>query len=110
MPAKMVDTDLEEADLTGATFPNTDLTGAALFSANLTGADLRGNIYWIDRAGEYEAEDNSVRIAQEQLDEAVADLDRPPTLSVLPVGDGEPKARLVWRGKAPSDDLSDDAT
>ena len=51
-----------------------------------------------------------LRLNPEQLDEAVADLDRPPTLSVLPVGDGEPKARLVWRGKAPSDDLSDDAT
>ena len=101
MPAKMVDADLEEADLTEATFPNTDLTGAKFREANLTGASLRGWIYWIDRAGKHEAEDNAVRITQEQLDEAVADADRPPTLSVHSVVDGEPRKRLVWRGKAP---------
>ena len=42
MPTKMVYADLEESDLTGATFPNTDLTGAVLRGANLTGANLRG--------------------------------------------------------------------
>ena len=110
MPAKMVDADLAKSDLTEATFPNTDLTGAELHGANLTGANLRGQFYWIDQAGKHEAEDNAVRIAQEQLDEAVADPDRPPTLSVLPVRDGEPKTRLVWRGKAPSEDLSEDGT
>ena len=93
MPAKMIDADLEAADLTEATFPNTDLTGAELRAANLTGADLRGRFYWIDRAGRHEAEDNAVQISQEQLDEAVADPERPPKLSV--------RQRLVWRGKAP---------
>ena len=78
MPAKMVDADLEESDLTGATFPNTDLTGAVLRGANLTGANLRGWFYWIDRSGRHDAEDNAVRIAQEQLDEAVADSGSPP--------------------------------
>ena len=102
MPAKMIEADLQEADLTEAIFPNTDLTGAELRSANLTGANLRGWFYWIDRAGKHEAEDNSVRISQEQLDESVADADRPPTLSVRSVADGEPRRRLVWRGKAPS--------
>ena len=102
MPAKMIEADLQEADLTEAIFPNTDLTGAELRSANLTGANLRGQIYWIDHAGKHEAEDNSVRISQEQLDESVADADRPPTLTVFSVADGEPRKRLVWRGKTPS--------
>ena len=102
MPAKMIDANLEEADLTEAVFPNTDLTDANLSGANLTGVELRGRVYWIDRAGQHEAEENSVRITQEQLDKAVADTDRPPMLSVRPVGDTEPRTRLVWRGKAPS--------
>ena len=102
MPAKMIDAVLEEADLTEAIFPNTDLTGAKLRAANLTGANLRGQIYWIDRAGKHEAEDDSVRISQAQLDEIVADEDRPPTLSVFSVADGEPRKRLVWREKVPS--------
>ena len=102
MPAKMIDADLDEADLTEAVFPNTDLTGAELGAANLTGANLHGQIYWIDRAGKHEAEDYSVRISQEQLDESVADADRPPTLSVRSVADGESPKRLVWRGKTPS--------
>ena len=102
MPRRMIDAVLEEADLTEAVFPNTDLTGAEFRAGNLTGANLRGQIYWIDRAGTHEAEDNAVRITQEQLDEAVADPDRPPKLSVCPVGDSEPRRRLVWRGKAPS--------
>ena len=106
MPAKMIDACLEEADLTEAEFPNTDLTGAELCGANLTGADLRGQIYWIDWAGKHEAEDNAVRITQEQLDEAVADPERPPALSVRPVGDTEPREQLVWRGDAPSEDPS----
>ena len=106
MPAKMVDADLEEADLSETEFPNTDLTGAKLRGANLTGAKLRGYIYWIDRAGKHEAEENAVRITQEQLDEAVADPDRPPKVSVRPVGDAEPRTRLVWRGKAPSEDVA----
>ncbi len=108
MPAKMVDADLEEADMTEAVFPNTDLTGADLGAANLTGAELHGRVYWIDRAGKHEAEDNAVRITQEQLDEAVADPDRPPKLSIRPVGDAESGIRLVWRGKASSEDPSDD--
>ena len=106
MPAKMVDADLKEADLSEAKFPNTDLTGAKLRDANLTGATLRGYVYWIDHAGKHEAEENPVRITQEQLDEAVADPDQPPVLSVHPVGDAEPRTRLVWRGKAPSEDVA----
>ena len=102
MPATMVDADLEKADLTEATFPNTDLTGAKFRAANLTGADLRGWIYWIDWGGRHEAEHNAVRITQEQLDEAVADPDRPPNLSVHAAGDTKPGKRLVWQGKAPS--------
>ena len=102
MPAKMLDADLEAADLTEATFPNTDLTGAKLRAANLTGANLRGWFFWIDLGGKHEAEDNVVRITQKQLDEAVADPDRPPKLTVFSVADGEPRTRLVWRGKAPS--------
>ena len=105
MPAKMIDADLEEADLAEAIFPNTDLTGATLRGANLTGAELRGRVYWIDRAGRHEAEENAVRITQGQLDEAVADLGRPPKLSVHPVGDAETPMRLVWRGKASSGGL-----
>ena len=100
MPAKMVDADLHEADLTEAIFPNTDLTGAELRAANLTGADLHGHVYWIDRAGLHEGD--TVQVTQEQLDEAVADAERPPKLGVGPVGDTEPRKRLVWRGKAPS--------
>ena len=69
------------------------MTGAELLGANLTGTNLRGRIYWIDWGGKHEAEDNSVRITQEQLDDAVADPDRPPNLSV--------QKRLAWRGKAP---------
>ena len=99
MPARMVEADLEETDLSEATFPNTDLTGAKLRGANLTGTNLRGWAYWIDRAGRHEAEDNSVRITQEQLDEAMADPDQPPTLSIYPVGEGETRKRLVWRGQ-----------
>ena len=107
MPAKMIDADLEQADLTEAKFPNTDLTGAELRGANMSGENLRGRVYWIDRAGLHEAEENAVRITQEQLDEAVADPERPPTLSVRPVGDAEPRTRLVWRGKAPPSDAAD---
>ena len=84
MPAKMIDADLEESDLTEATFPNTDLTGAQLGGANLTGANLRGQSYWIDRAGRHEAEDHSVRITQEQLDEAVADPRAAPNVKYSP--------------------------
>ena len=109
MPAKMVDADLKGADFTDAQFRNTDLTGADLRAANLTGAELRGRVYWIDRAGRHEADDNAVRITQQQLDEAVADPDRPPTLSVHPVGGTESGTRLIWRGKAPSEDPSEDA-
>ena len=109
MPAILIEADLEEADLTEAIFPNTNLTGAKLRGANLTGAELRGRIYWIDRAGKHEAEENAVRITQGQLDEAVADPERPPTLSVRPLGDVEPRRRLVWRGKSPSEDSSDDS-
>ena len=94
MPAKMVDANLKEADFTEAIFPNTDLTGAELREANLTGANLHGWVYWIDWGGKHETEDNSVRITQKQLDDAVADADRPPNLSV--------QKRLVWRGKVPS--------
>ena len=94
MPAKMVDADLAEADLTEAIFPNTDLTGADLRDANLTGADLHGWIYWIDWGGRHESEDDAVQITQEQLDDAVADPDHPPNLSV--------RKGLVWRGKTPS--------
>ena len=94
MPAKMVGADLAEADLTEAIFPNTDLTGAELREANLTGANLHGWVYWIDWGGMHEAEDDAVQITQEQLDAAVADPERPPTLSV--------RKGLVWRGKAPS--------
>ena len=100
MPAQMVDADLHEADLTEVMCPNTDLTGAMLHGANVTGANLRGQVYWIDRAGQHEG--NGVKVTQEQLDEAVADAERPPTLSVEPAGDTEPRKRLVWRGKAPS--------
>ena len=102
MPAKMVDAVLEKADLTDSIFPNTDLTGADLSDANLTGADLRGRFYWIDRAGKHGTEHRDVRITQAQLDEAVADPDRPPNLSLHPVGNTEPRKRLVWQGKAPS--------
>ena len=109
MPAILIEADLEEADLTEAIFPNTNLTGAKLRGANLTGAELRGRIYWIDRAGKHEAEENAVRITQGQLNEAVADPERPPTLSVRPLGDVEPRRRLVWRGKSPSEDSSDDS-
>ena len=93
MPAKMLEADLEEADFTDAKFPNTDMTDAEFRGANLTGADLRGMFYWIDWGGKHEAEDDSVRITQEQLDNAVADPDRPPNLGV--------RQRLVWRGKVP---------
>ena len=109
MPAILIDADLEETDLTEAIFPNTNLTGAKLRGANLTGAQLRGWAYWISQAGIHEAEENAVRIAQGQLDEAVADPERPPTLSVRPSGDAEPRRRLVWRGKAASGDPSDDS-
>ena len=98
MPAKMVEADLEEADFTDATFPNTDMTDAEFRGANLTGADLRGMFYWIDWGGKHEAEDDSVRITQEQLDNAVADPDRPPNLGV--------RQRLLWRGKVPSKDAT----
>lgn len=105
MPAKMVDADLEEADLTEAIFPNTDLTGAKLRSANLTGANLRGFIYWIDRwGGRHDAQENAVKIAQEQLDEAVSDPDQPPQLNIRPVGHSEP---LVWQGGVPKADTDD---
>ena len=109
MPAILIEADLEEADLTEAIFPNTNLTGAKLRGANLTGAELRGRIYWIDRAGKHAAEEHAVRITQGQLDEAVADPERPPTLSVRPLGDVEPRRRLVWCGKSPSEDSSDDS-
>ena len=102
MPAKMIGAFLDEADLTEAVFPDTDLTGATLRAANLTGADFRGQSYQIDHAGPHEADDDSIRISQEQLDESVADADRPPALSVRSVADGEPPKRLVWRGKVPS--------
>ena len=98
MPAKMVDADLQEADFTEAEFPNTDLTGAEFREANLTGANLRGRIYWIDWGGFHEAEYDSVRITQEQLDDAVTDPDRLPNLSV--------RKKLVWRGKIPSNDAT----
>ena len=98
MPARMVDADLEEADFTDAKFPNTDMTDAEFRGANLTGADLRGMVYWIDWGGKHEADGDSVRITQEQLDNAVADPDRPPNLSV--------RQRLVWRGKVPSEDAT----
>ena len=104
MPAGMSDADLEEADLTDAVFPNTNLTGAELRAANLTGANMRGQVYWIDRAGQRNAEEDNVSITQEQLDEAVADPDRPPILSVRPVRGAESLERLVWRGKAPPSD------
>lgn len=104
MPAKMLDTILEEADMTNARFPNTDLTGAKLRDSNLTGAMLRGMVYWIDLGGRHEADHNAVRITQPQLDEAVADPKQPPELSIHPVGDTEPRERLVWRGKAPKSD------
>ena len=61
---------------------------------------LHGHVYWIDRAGLHEGD--TVQVTQEQLDEAVADAERPPKLGVGPVGDTEPRKRLVWRGKAPS--------
>ena len=102
MPKSMVNADLEEADLTDAVFPNTDLTGAKLRDAIVTGAKFRGWGYSITHAGVHEAEDGELRITQEQLDEAAADPDRPPTLSPHPVGDTEPRKRLVWRGKAPT--------
>lgn len=101
MPATMSDAELEEADLTDAVFPNTNLTGAELRAANLTGANMRGLVQWIDRAGLHNAEAYSVSITQEQLDEAVADPERPPTLGIRSVSDTEPPVRLVWRGKAP---------
>ena len=102
MPAKMIGAFLDEADLTEAVFPDTDLTGATLRAANLTGADFRGQSYQIDHAGLHAADDDSIRISQEQLDESVADADRPPAFSVRTVADGEPPKRLVWRGKVPS--------
>ena len=110
MPAIMSDAELDEADLTEAIFPNTNLTGASLSGANLTGADLRGRMFWINHnSGIHEAEENAVQITQEQLDEAVADPGRPPTLSLHPVEAAEPRMRLVWRGKASLEDHSDDS-
>lgn len=77
MAARMVGANLEWADLAEARFPNSDLTGASLHEAILTGADLRGPAYWIDQAGHNEGKPNAVQITQKQLDEAVADPERP---------------------------------
>ena len=100
MPAKMVGANLKWADLTEAKFPSSDLTDASLHEAILTGADLRGRAYWIDHAGHHEGELGAAQITQKQLDEAVADPERPLKLSDRPAGNTERMKRLVWRGEA----------
>ena len=64
--------------------PPTNLNDVFLHGANLTGTNLK----------------NCKGLTQEQIDEAVADSDNPPTLEgVVDANTGEP---LVWRGAGAS--------
>ena len=80
---------LNHAFLEGANLNNAFLDGANMAHANLTGANLTGTNL-----------KNCKGLTQEQIDEAVADSDNPPTLEgVVDANTGEP---LVWRGAGPS--------
>ena len=108
MPATMVDALLSEADCTEAQFINTDLSEAQLDSANLTGARFASMEVWMSAYGQHVAEPGALRITQIQLDAAVADPERPPDLRNLPLMDECTGRQLVWRGRSPESDASED--
>ena len=77
---------LARADLSGARFWDADLDGANFADANLSGAEFSVN----GRQG-------AKGLTQAQLDQARADVDKPPMLEG--VLDAETGKQLVWRGK-----------
>ena len=86
---RLFDVNLGSVNLSGANLKSVrlfdvNLEDALLIHTNLSGADLKG----------------CAGLTQEQLNEAVADLDNPPKLEgVVDANTGEP---LVWRGATPS--------
>ena len=83
--AVLIGAKLKSAKLTGAKLTGANLEDALLIHTNLSGADLKG----------------CEGLTQEQLNEAVADLDNPPKLEG--VVDAETGKPLVWRGKTQGD-------
>ena len=80
--ADLPDANLSDANLSGAILQDADLSGARLWNANLSGAHLCV----------YEG------LTQEQIDQAVADSDKPPDLTgVVDAQTGKP---LDWNPKA----------
>ena len=78
--ANLIEADLHRANLRRVMALGVRLNQANLTQANLTGTNLK----------------NCIGLTQEQIDEAVADSDNPPTLEgVIDANTGEP---LVWRG------------
>ena len=113
---------LSGAVLDNVNLPNADLTNAVLIGANLKGANLKGVNF--ERANLPIADVQGVRLVevnltdaslleanltgtvmkrckgltQEQINEAVAELDNPPKLVDIVDANGEP---LVWSGASP---------
>lgn len=86
------DAHLKRAVCRGTAFGDVDLKGVDLTGADLSGADFTGEL--IDDRGSVQP----VRgLTQQQLDQAVADPDRPPRLDG--VLDAETEGQLVWRGR-----------
>ena len=98
--ANLRKTDLSGADLEEANLEDADVSGAHLWNANLSGAvlqdaDVSGAHLWnADVSGANLGVYNG--LTQEEIDQAVADSDKPPDLiGAVDANTGEP---LVWRG------------
>ena len=94
---------MRNSDLSGARVGASDLSHADLKNVNLTGAAFgsatRVTISHQDPE-RHTSEQIFARLTQTQLDQAVAEPDKPPTIAegTVDVQTGEP---LVWNGKAP---------
>ena len=99
--ANLSGADLQDVDVAGVNLRNANLSGAYLWNANLSGADLQDA--YVSGAMLSNANLSGANLGvyngltQEEIDQAVADSDKPPDLigGAVDANTGEP---LVWRG------------